>query len=381
MLKLWRKRQREHNNTMTQSQPPFSSRLALNLVSIFLLGWMIYLGKSILLPLFFSITLAMLLLPVVNWLNKKGIRDVIAIIIALLLFILFTVGILFFLSSQIAGFLEDLPQIKEKLGQHLVTAQEWISNNLNISVGKQEEAAEQAKQSMQSSGTGGLGVVLMGIGSMLVNIILLPIYTFLVLFYRKLIYKFFRGVFADRDRDKVEEVLTESQTIVNGYMAGLLLEMAIVVVLNTAGFLIIGIPYAIFLAVLAAILNLIPYIGMLIASVICMAVTLTGSDNISDVIWTGLILIVVQFIDNNFIMPYIVSSKVKINALVSIIGVLIGGALAGVGGMFLSIPGIAILKVVFDRVDGLKPWGLLLGDDAANNKGGKKGRGLKVQSK
>jgi predicted PurR-regulated permease PerM len=62
-------------------------------------------------------------------------------------------------------------------------------------------------------------------------------------------------------------------------------------------------------------------------------------------------------------MPYVVSSKVRINALVSIIGVLIGGALAGISGMFLSIPGIAILKAIFDRVEGLKPWGDILGDD------------------
>ena len=146
-------------------------------------------------------------------------------------------------------------------------------------------------------------------------------------------------------------------------MVGLLLEMAIVTILNTTGFLIIGIQYAVFLAVLAAVLNLIPYIGMLVASVICMAVTLTTSDNVADIIWVGVILIAVQFIDNNFIMPYVVSSKVRINALVTIIGVLIGGALAGIPGMFLSIPGIAILKAIFDRVDGLNPWGDLLGDD------------------
>jgi predicted PurR-regulated permease PerM len=67
-------------------------------------------------------------------------------------------------------------------------------------------------------------------------------------------------------------------------------------------------------------------------------------------------------------MPYVVSSKVKINALVSIIGVLVGGALAGVSGMFLSIPGIAILKAIFDRVDGLQPWGMMLGDDRTMTK-------------
>ena len=114
---------------------------------------------------------------------------------------------------------------------------------------------------------------------------------------------------------------------------------------------------------LAAIQNMIPYVGILIATLVCMLITLANSNNISDIIWVGVVLTIVQFIDNNFLMPYVVSSKVKINALVSIIGVLVGGALAGVSGMFLSIPGIAIMKAIFDRVDGLQPWGLILGDD------------------
>ncbi|HRO70792.1 MAG TPA: AI-2E family transporter, partial [Chitinophagaceae bacterium] len=193
--------------------------------------------------------------------------------------------------------------------------------------------------------------------------ILLPIYTFLLLYYRKLIRKFFLDVFSSRHKEQVEGVLSDSKTIVQGYMVGLLLELAIVTVLNTVGFLVIGVEYAIFLGLLAAVLNLIPYIGMLVATVICMAVTLTTSDNLSDVLWVGAILIAVQFIDNNFIMPYVVSTKVRINALVTIIGVLIGGALAGISGMFLSIPAIAILKAIFDRVDSLKPWGVLLGDE------------------
>ena len=71
---------------------------------------------------------------------------------------------------------------------------------------------------------------------------------------------------------------------------------------------------------------------------------------------------IIQFIDNNFLIPKIVSSKVQINALVSIVVVLLGGALWGVSGMFLSIPFVAILKIIFDRVDDMKPWGKLLGD-------------------
>jgi predicted PurR-regulated permease PerM len=151
-------------------------------------------------------------------------------------------------------------------------------------------------------------------------------------------------------------------------MTGLIIEMGIVAAINSAGFIILGIKYAVFLGVLSAILNMIPYIGMLIASVFCMLITLTTSTHITDIVWVLVILTIVQFIDNNIIMPKVVSSKVKINALITILGVLIGGALAGVSGMFLSIPGIAILKVIFDRVEGLKPWGLLLGDDVTDRK-------------
>ncbi|RYG53299.1 MAG: AI-2E family transporter [Chitinophagaceae bacterium] len=346
----------------------FSTRLATNLLIICLLGFIIYVGGSILIPLGFAIMLAMLLLPFVKWLTKKGVPDILASLLAIFIAIIFVSGILYFLSAQVAGFMEDLPAIKEKLQQHWTSLQQWIGETFNFSKQKQDEAVESAKETAQSSGTGTMGTVVMGLASGLMTMILLPIYTFLILFYRKLIHKFLVEVFPSAERGKVEEVLEESNSIVRAYMIGLLVEMLIVTVLNTVGFFIIGIEYAIFLAVLAAVLNLIPYIGMLIASVICVAVTLTTSDNTSDIIWTGAILIIVQFIDNNFIMPYIVGSKVRINALFSIVGVLVGGVLAGISGMFLSIPVMAIMKAVFDRVDGLKPWGILLGDDAGTKK-------------
>ena len=137
--------------------------------------------------------------------------------------------------------------------------------------------------------------------------------------------------------------------------------------MNTIGFLVLGVKYAIFLALLAALLNLIPYVGMLVANIICMVITLISSDNISDVLWVGIILAAVQFIDNNFGMPLIVGNKVRINALVTIVGVLIGGALCGIPGMFLAIPGLAVLKIIFDKVPDLEAWGLLLGDEVASS--------------
>ncbi|HTL10772.1 MAG TPA: AI-2E family transporter [Chitinophagaceae bacterium] len=364
---------------MNKTSLPFYAKLSFNLISLALIATLTYLGADILMPICFAIVLSMLLLPAVNWLNKRGVPSVLAMILSLLTALLVVGGVLYFLSSQVAHFMDDLPSIKQKFNQHLQTVEKWISKEMNISRREQRSAVSSATNNITQSGGGGLGIFFMGLANTLITVVLLPIYGFLILYYRKLIHKFLLDVFASAHQPLVEEVLEESKTIVQGYMLGLLIEMAIVTALNAGGFLLIGIQYAFFLAVLSAVLNLIPYIGMIIATVICMAVTLTTSTNLSDILWVGAVLLVVQFIDNNFIMPYVVSSKVRINALVSIIGVLIGGALAGLSGMFLSIPGLAVLKAIFDRVDELKPWGGLLGDDLSILKKQPKRRRIKQE--
>jgi predicted PurR-regulated permease PerM len=147
------------------------------------------------------------------------------------------------------------------------------------------------------------------------------------------------------------------------YITGLLTETSIVAVLNIIGLLIIGAPFAILLGLIAAILNLIPYIGGLIAVVLTALITFSNTGSVTKMVYAIVIFMIVQLIDNNFLVPKVIASRVKLNALISIVGVLIGGALCGVGGMFLSIPFLAICKVIFDRVDDLKPWGKVLGDD------------------
>jgi predicted PurR-regulated permease PerM len=348
---------------MPNNDLPFYAKFSFNLLSIVLLGTIIFLGQDIFMPLCFAIVLAFLLLPVNKWLVKRGLPQVPAMILSIIVAVVLIVGIVYFLSVQLGHFLQDLPKIRQNLDRHVDTAQQWIRQNFKISKREQQEAIQSASADMKTTGPGMLGTTFMTAASAVILIFLLPIYTFLILYYRDLIRNFFISIFADKHRTSVEEVLAESRIIIQSYMVGLMIEMAIVAILNATGFLIIGIDYAIFLAVLAAILNMIPYVGMLIAGIVCVLITLANTNNISELIWVVVALTIVQFIDNNILMPYVVSSKVKINALVSIIGVLVGGALAGVSGMFLSIPGIAIMKAVFDRVDGLQPWGMILGDD------------------
>ncbi|MFA6581984.1 MAG: AI-2E family transporter, partial [Paludibacter sp.] len=157
-------------------------------------------------------------------------------------------------------------------------------------------------------------------------------------------------------------IVSQTKSVVQHYLVGLLIEAVIVGVLNTIGLMILGIQYAILLGVIGALLNVIPYIGGIIAVGLFMMVALVTKESAWFAVYVFGVHIFIQIVDNNYIVPKIVASKVKINALFSIIVVLIGNALWGISGMFLSLPLLAIFKVIFDHIESTKPWGYLLGD-------------------
>jgi predicted PurR-regulated permease PerM len=350
---------------------PFYAKVCLNLITISLLAIMLYVGQGILVPFFFSILLATLLLPVTNFLERLKIPKVLAILLAIVISLAIIGAIIYFLSRQISIFLQDIDTIKQRLTELAHDFQRWVDDKFNISERSQNQYLEDTAENIKNSGAGIVGRTVTTITESLSYLVFLPVYTFLILYYKNLIKKFFISVFKNSDETHVGSVLYQARTIGRDYILGLLIDMAIVFTLNTIGFLILGIKYPIFLALVAAILNLIPYIGMLIANVFAILITIVSSDSIGDAVWVAAVLAAVQFIDNNFLMPMIVGNKVRINALVTIIGVVVGGTLCGVGGMFLAIPAVAALKVIFDNVPDLKPWGMLLGDEVKSKKGKK----------
>jgi len=352
---------------MDHHTTPFYQRLSLVLISLTILTLGMFYGKGIILPILFAILLAMLLLPITNFFARKKFPKPLSIIVPLLFSIVTIGAVIYFLSTQVLNFLDDAPALRERVTEVVASFQKWLTSSLNISVPKQNQYFKDTVENIKGEAPKIVGVTFVSITEMISYLVLLPIYTFLILYYRSTIKVFFIRVFKNGDEDQVHEILSKSGTIAQQYITGLLIETTIVFTLNTIGFLILGIKYAIFLALLAALLNIIPYVGMLVANLMCMGVTLITSENIRDVLWVGIILAAVQFIDNNFGMPMIVGNKVRINALVTIVGVLVGGALCGIPGMFLAIPGLAVLKVIFDNVSGLQPWGLLLGDEVENS--------------
>jgi predicted PurR-regulated permease PerM len=199
--------------------------------------------------------------------------------------------------------------------------------------------------------------------SVIVFVGLLPIYIFLIMFYRKLILKFVFMWFPRASHTEVTAALTETQLITKSYLIGLMIQVTYMTILVGGLMLILGIPHALLIGIIFAILNLIPYVGALVGNLVGVVLTLASSNELSDIFIVLGVIGAVQFVDNNILMPRIVGSKVKINAFVSILGVVLGGTLAGVSGMFLSLPVMAILKIIFDRTQNFKHWGVLLGDE------------------
>ena len=346
---------------------PFHQKLSLTLISISLLCVALIYDKEIILPVLFSILLANLLLPLTNFLTRKKFNKSLSILFPLFLALIAGGGIIYFLSSQIMNFMDDLPALKQRVDEVSDSFQQWFKQHTNITIRKQNQYISDTVKDFKEKAPGLVGYTFISLTGALAYVVLMPLYTFLILYYRTHIKMFLINLCKNGSEERVTEVLTESTTIAQKFITGLLIETTLVFTLNTTGFLILGIKYAVFLALLAALLNLIPYVGMLFANVLCMLITLVSSNEISNVLWVGVILAIVQLLDNNFGMPLIVGNKVRINALVTIIGVLVGGALCGIPGMFLAIPGLAVLKVIFDKVPELEPFGMLLGDTNMND--------------
>jgi predicted PurR-regulated permease PerM len=340
---------------------PLYAKLAMLMVLLFLLFYTIYLGEQILVPLGFSFLFAVLLRPLEAAILRLHIPRVIAILLVILIALLVVAGIIVFISSQIASLMSDIPQVKKNLEDLYRQSQIWIGHTFHLTATQQDNLFEKAKtETVNNLGAVGTFNV---ITTSVATITLIPVYVFLFMYYRTLLLRFVIQIFAEEHGPKVEEIIREIRYVVQHYITGLLTETTIVAILNTLGLFLIGAPYAVLLGLVGAILNLIPYIGGLLAIILTALLTFTNTGSVEVMTWSIIVYLGVQFIDNNFLVPYIIGSRVKLNALISIIGVLLGGALCGIGGMFLSIPIIAICKVIFDRIDELKPYGALLGDD------------------
>jgi predicted PurR-regulated permease PerM len=342
---------------------PFYERLALILIGFCVLGYLVVAAKELIDPLIFGLLFAILLFPVSGFFEKKcRLPRSASSFLSILLMIGFVGGILYLVGAQVSNIANDWPMLKSQVNQSLNDLQDWVQNAFHINAHKQQVYVDSTAKKIMASGTAVLGTTFGAISSLVLFYVFILIFTFFILFYRRLLLRFITWVFSDENKDVVMDIVENVQKILRQYIFGLLIEMVIVAGMAITVFWIIGIKYAVLLGIIVGLFNIIPYIGIFSALLLsCLITFATGT--ISQTITTALCVVGIHAVDANFLLPAIVGSKVRLNALISFIGIIIGEMIWGLSGMFLSIPVIAIFKIIFDRIDSLKPWGYLLGGD------------------
>ncbi|WP_185937197.1 AI-2E family transporter [Chitinophaga polysaccharea] len=348
---------------MNEIKLPFTARLTFTLFSIILIIYIAHVGSGIIVPLMFAMLIAIMLLPVVHLLEKWRIPRGLAAIIAVLLFIIGLVLLILLLGKQMEAFISDFPQLEQKLTLVIDSTQDWVNTKFHINSSTQMNYVEKAMMGTLGTATSFISQTFLSVSSLLIFVVFVFLYAFFILFYRRLLVSFLIKIFQEQHREKLLIVIASTRTIIKSYVGGLMIEMVIVAVLNTTLFFILGIKYAILLGVMAAIFNIIPYVGILTAAILIILVTLATGTPIQ-ALQAGIALFLIHVFDSNILFPSIVGSKVKINALVTIVGVVLGNMLWGIPGMFLAIPTIAIIKIICQNIEEMAPWAILLGDES-----------------
>ncbi|MDB5003060.1 MAG: family transporter [Mucilaginibacter sp.] len=342
---------------------PFYERLSLVLIGILSLGFLIIQGKEMLDPLIFGFLFAILLLPVSGFLEQKlRMPRSASSFVSILLLIGFISGILYLVGSQISKLMDDWPMLQKQLAQSVNNISDWIQGTFHYNLAKQKTYVANTEKKIISSGTEVISTTFGAISSLLLFYVFIMIFTFFLLFYRKLLFGFILQAFGKDNEHIVHDIVENIQGILRQYILGLLLEMVIVATVACTAFWMIGIKYAVLLGIIVGLFNIIPYLGIFSALFLSVLITF-ATGPITNAVEVGISVIAIHLVDANVLLPAVVGSKVRLNALITFLGIILGEMMWGLSGMFLSIPMMAIFKIIFDRVESTKAWGYLLGGD------------------
>ncbi|THU40453.1 AI-2E family transporter [Niastella caeni] len=342
---------------------PVTIKRSLEILGVFLIGVIIVLGKVIIMPLLMSFFISIMLLPVFRFFRKRKLSETIAILLPILLVIIIAALIVWLFYNQMRFLLHDYQKIEQNLTIHLNALSLWISQVFGFSPADQLNFINQQSNKLFNYAANILSGAAGSATGILIFFGLLPIYTFLLVMYRSIFMKFILMCFEPKEHENIEAVMQQIEKMGKRYLLGLLIQLCYITILLWGILAVFGIKHALLIGIVFAFLNLIPYLGALIGNILGVLITLASSESIVDILFVVGSIAVVQFLDNNILMPRIVGSQVKLNPLISIIGIFIAGVMTGISGMFLALPIMAILKIIFDRTEQFKKWGVLLGDE------------------
>lgn len=333
--------------------------LLLILVVVFILT----VGRSLLIPLFLGGYIAMLMIPFCNWMESKRIPRIISGIIALLSAIVVIFGLILLVILQVRNFTRDFDDVSDRLNNYLSDIDKLANDLFEADLGITDGIDKTQIFNLLESNSGTVSNLLLNTIGSLAGVVLVPVFIFFLLIYRDHLSEFTARLFRDHDKEDVKEKIRSLRKVVQYYILGVFKVMGILAVMNTAVLYLIGVKHALFFGIFAALLNIIPYLGPFLGAILPFLFAFLTMDGLFYPLMVVVSFTVIQSIESNFLTPKIVGSNVNLNALITFVGLLVGGAIWGVVGMILIIPTLAIMKRIFDLQESTKPFSFLFGEE------------------
>jgi predicted PurR-regulated permease PerM len=335
----------------------FNTSSLRSLETVVLIGLLLYFGQALFIPLSFALLISFILYPICNWLEAHRFSRSAAIAVGLTILILLVIAIVSLLVQQFFQFENEWPALSEKLKTALHQLSLFITDRFNISNAKQHIWFENFIEKTIAF----LGITLYNSSTSIVLSLLIPVYSALILYYRRMLGDVFIGFFPRHNAETVILILHKTIHTYYDFIIGMLIVYLVVGILNSLGLLLMGLPHAVLFGFVASILTIIPYVGIIIASLLPIAIAWLTNDSIWYPVGVVVLFTLVQYLEANIIFPLAVSNRLKINALVTIIVMIAGGILWGAAGMVLFIPFAAIAKLVSDQINPKGPISILMG--------------------
>jgi len=349
-----------HSSLQPSIPTPQSSKYLLRLAStlvVIVFGYLVMTaGKPILMPLVLAAFLAVIVNPLVTKLEKWKFPRIVAIVTIMIIGLMFVPLFGFILYKQGVAIANDLPEITDKFVSWYQGFILFLDQRFGINAAEQAEYLQQAFERLFSSSGSLIQGTMNATANLFAYLALIPVYIIFMMLYKERFSAFLVAMHKPDERDQVDDMINNVEGVVQNYVAGLALVVSIMAILNVSGLLILGIPYAVFFGILAALLAVIPYIGVLIGAIPPLLIALLMTDSLFYPIGVIVLFIIVQTLEGNLITPKIIGDKVSINPLAAIVVLVVGGFLWGAIGMILAIPLLGVAKVVLKTTKGGRPW-------------------------
>lgn len=334
-----------------------------NLLILFLVVILLYVLKPILMPLIFSILLAAIVFPILDFLERKlHFGHAFTSLIGVFLISGVTVALVMLITAELTSFVDQSDLYMQKFHELFDNGIAYLDEHTQLDVTSLKGLETPDLSTIWENSGDAITNVFSLTSQFIGDLFMVPLYIFFILYYRSFLIEFVYRAFHSLSHERMQKILKGLYDVVQNYLRGLLMVMLIVGVLNSIGLLILGIDNAIFFGFLGALLLLIPYVGIIIGSLLPALVALVTKDSYWYAVGVIGIFVFVQFLEGNFITPKITGSKMSMNALISIISLFVFGMLWGMAGLVLALPLTAMLKVIFDNSETMQAWGFLIGE-------------------